>query len=348
MTLASHIKNLSLIFQARSDSDTGGSGSFTAEVTESSASLGRALFGVLSLPVELYVPPDIIGGTCPRIRGQEHEVVWHAAAEACDSERIHTVWQSAGNRTWYFAIRSDSLASHPNSWCPLAALLATVQKKEALPACYTYYEEEMAMIVVLTSDELNVFRGTAPVIKAKTERILKELSLASAITLDPYQVEQLKPVPWFSASLFEDRARRGLSAFSALAALAVISISFLVWVLASLATLSAHSDLSEAIRMTQIKSLQLIQEADTARFSPVRRQLGALLAVNDALLDLNGYLTIYEVKEGVIRWRALVPPSATGERIVAIGGKNIGPSDDGIVIGNDAEIEYEAAHKGGK
>ena len=93
--------------------------------------------------------------------------------------------------------------------------------------------------------------------------------------------------------------------------------------------------------------MQLVQEAEAMRSSPIRNQLAKFLNVNDTLLSLNGMLDVYEIKNNRTRWHAIVPPSATADRITAIGGKNIESGDQGGEIGNDAEIEYEAL-KGSK
>jgi len=77
----------------------------------------------------------------------------------------------------------------------------------------------------------------------------------------------------------------------------------------------------------------------------LRDQIEKFLNVNDGLLGLNGFLNVYEIKDGKTRWRAQVPPSATADRITAIGGKNIEATDQGVAIGNDAEIIYEAEKK---
>src|SRR6202012_5949472 len=84
-------------------------------VSESSNSMMRALVGPVDTSGDFYFPPDLIGGTCPRIAGEEEEIVWNAAAEACDTERVHVIWRSVGNRIWYLAVRSSDLASHPNT-----------------------------------------------------------------------------------------------------------------------------------------------------------------------------------------------------------------------------------------
>lgn len=314
-----------------------------ASGTESSASLMRVLTGDVSEVGDHYFPPELVGGTCPRVAGEEEEIVWNAAAEACDSERIHVVWQSFDNRLWYLAVRSSDLSSQPNSWCPLAAVLPSVKGALPPPVCYTYFGEEVAVLMTVTPDSLQVFRGTGPIVRAKAERTARELGQAPVINIDLDKIERMTPIPWFSASLFEDRARRVLAAVSVSVALVVVGLSFLVWLSASMSMVSAKHDLADAQRETQSKSMEMVRMAENIRTSLLRDQIDKFLTVNDSLLSLNGFLDVYEVKDRKTRWRAVVPPSATADRITAIGGKNIQSGDQGVVIGNDAEIEYEAA-----
>ena len=315
-------------------------------VSDSSNAMMRALTGSLAETSDFYFPADLIGGTCPRVFGSEEEIVWNAAAEACDSERVHVVWQSAGNRIWYLAVRSADLASQPTSWCPLAVLLPTDKDLENLPICYTYYGEEMAVLMVVDKEELHIFRGTAAVVRAKAERTARELGeKAQLINIDLFRIGQMTPVPWYSASLFEDRARRVLAAVSVLASLLIVGFSFLVWLSASMTMIAARHNLADVLDRTQTKSMQLLRTAEDLRASPLRAQIDKFLDVNDALLSLNGFLNVYAVDNGKPRWRATVPPSATADRISAIAGRNIETTEQGVIIGNDAEIEYEATAK---
>jgi hypothetical protein len=86
----------------------------------------------------------------------------------------------------------------------------------------------------------------------------------------------------------------------------------------------------------------MLRQVESNRASPIRGQIEKFLKINDDLLALNGYLDVYEIKGRTERWRASVPPSATADRITAMGGKNIDSTDQAVIIGNDAEIEYEA------
>ncbi|MFA4995164.1 MAG: hypothetical protein WC521_07680 [Bdellovibrionales bacterium] len=332
-------------FDSRGDATT--ASKFDDIISGSSTSLVRSLVGPIGDVGDFFFPPDVVGGVCPRVAGEEESIVWNAAAEACDSERVHVVWQSVGNCIWYLAVKSSDLVSHTNSWCPLAALLPTKEDIGNLPVCYTYFGEELAVLMMVGAEELHIFRGTAPVIRAKAERIVREYGEKTrTITIDPFRIGQMKPVPWYSASLFEDRARRILAAASVFTSLSIVGLSFVIWLLASMTTISARHDLSAANERTQGKVTKLLQDAQNMRSSPLREQIERFLNVNDGLLSLNGFLTVYSVKEKVIRWKALVPPSATADRISAMGGKNIETTEKGVVIGNDAQIEYESMNRG--
>lgn len=182
-------------------------------------------------------------------------------------------------------------------------------------------------------------------VRAKVERTARELGQAPIVNIDLDFLEKLTPTPWYSLSLFEDRARRILATASVGAALAVIGISFMVWFLASMSMIASRQEYADALKRTETKSMQLMNEVELTRSSPVRDQIGKFLAVNDGLLSLNGFLDIYQIKAQKTRWRAIVPPSATADRITALGGKNIEVTDAGVAIGNDAEIDYETMTK---
>jgi hypothetical protein len=127
-----------------------------------------------------------------------------------------------------------------------------------------------------------------------------------------------------------------------LTSLAVVGFAFMVWLLASMTLIASRQELSASVERNQQKSMDLLHQAEAMRTSPMRDQIARFLTVNDGLIALNGYLDVYEIKNQKARWRATVPPSATADRITAIGGKNIEATDHGVVIGNDAEIEFEA------
>lgn len=316
----------------------------TKDGASTTSSLMRILAGDVGTLGEYHFPSELIGGACPRIAGEEEQIVWNAAAEACDTERVHVVWQSAENRIWYLAIRSAELASNAGTWCPFASLLPGMKDASPPPVCYTHYSDETATMMAVTSDGLQIYRGTTLVVRAKAERTSRELGNVPIIDLVPDRILQLTPVPWYSLSLFEERARRLLAAFAVITALSITVIAFFVWLLASMSLLSAKHDLSVAQEHTREKTMQLMDTISHLHASPMREQLAKFSDLNDGLLAVNGYLQIYEIKEGKTRWRAVIPANVTADRINELGGKTIETVDQGVAIGNAAEIEYEAAN----
>jgi hypothetical protein len=295
---------------------------------------------------EYHFPSELIGGCCPRVVGEEESIAWNSAAEACDSERIHVVWQSFENKIWYIAVRSSELASYANTWCPFASFLPGMKDAAPSPMCYTFYGDEMATLMAITADTLQIYRGTTLVVRAKAERTARELGNAPIVEVVPDRIAKLTPVPWYSSSLFEDRARRILAAASVFAAITFAMIAFLIWLTASMSLIASKHNLSEVAARTRSKTEELLRITEKIRVSPMREQLAKFAELNDGLLAINGYLEVYEIKDGKTRWRAVIPANITADRINDIGGKTIETTPDGVAIGNAAQIEFETS--GGK
>jgi hypothetical protein len=315
-------------------------GSVAANVS----SLSRILTSAPGLLGEFYFPNELIGGCCPRVVGQEEEIVWNAAAEACDTERVHVVWQAMENRIWYIAVRSAEIASHPNTWCPFASLLPGMKDAQSAPVCYTYYSDEAATMMTITADGLQIHRSMSSVVRAKAERMARELGDAPIIELVPERILKLTPAPWYSLSLFEDRARRVFATMAVFTALAFAGLAFAVWLLTTMVIVGTHASLKAAQQRTESKTIDLMHTVSDLRASPMREQLANFADVNDGLLTLNGYLEVYEINDSKARWRAVAPANITADRISALdngGGRTIETTADGVVIGNVNEVEYE-------
>lgn len=304
---------------------------------DQSNSVLMALAGPVGNIRDYFFPVELIGGCCPRVPGEEMDIVWNAAAEAADSERVHIFWQSIKDKVWFLAVPSDEMASHPGTWCPLAAYLPGMPDAAPLPACYTYYSDEVAILMIVTEESLNIHRGTTSVIRAKVERTLREWGGGSVVELLPDRLEKLSPLPWFSVSLFEERARRILASFSVLGAIGLMVVAVIIWFAAVYSVLSANADIKAIRTRTEAKSLQLMQVVQELRASPMREQLAAFADVNDGLLALNGWLDIYQIKDKKAFWRAIVPSNVTSDRIKELGGQTLDNSAKGVVIGNSAE-----------
>lgn len=301
-----------------------------------SSSQRRALFGQVSSIETFFFPPELIGGVCPRIVGEEENIAWNAAAESLDSERIHIVWQARGDLIWYIAVRSSDLSSQTNSWCPFAALLPGMKDAAEPPVIYTFYSDESAAMMTVGPDTLQIHRGMSAVLRAKAQRVSEDMGGAPIIDLVPDRIEKMTPIPWQALSLLEDHARRIYAGLSIVSALGVLGLALFVWFAAAMALLSAHLDLDAIKEHSEKKSQELVQMAQNLRSSPLREQLVSFSKINDDLITINGYLEFYEIKNGNTLWRAVVPSNVTADRISAMGGKTLEVRGNDVVIGNSA------------
>lgn len=321
-----------------------------AEETASS-SMKQALSGAAGGVHDYYFPPEVIGGCCPRVAGEEEEIAWNAAAEAVDTERVHLVWQTHGDKIWYLAVHAAALSSRPGTWCPFASLLPGMKDAASPPVVYTYFSDESATMMTVLTDGLQIHRGTTSVVRAKAERTARELSDAPVVDLVPDRIANLTPFPWYSLSLFEERARRVLATLAVFGALIFAGLAMLLWMGAAMTLLTARINKEEIAARSEAKALELLQSAQTQRASPMREQIATFADVNDGLIALNGFMEIYTIHKGKAFWRAVIPPNVTAERIKEIGGQTLVSDDRGVVIGNAREaldIEKQRRGKGGR
>ncbi|MBI3419576.1 MAG: hypothetical protein HY053_05545 [Proteobacteria bacterium] len=307
--------------------------------TEGLDAQGNAAAAVQSF----YFPAEMIGGSSPLVKGEEEALAWQAAAEACDSERIHFVWTAHEGRIWYLALRSQDLASNPTSWCPFSSLLPGMPDARPAPVIYTYYSDEAATLMAVEKDGLQIIRGTSSVIRAKAERMAREISNTEIFDLVPDVIIKLKMVRWESLSLLEDRARRFLAISSVLSGVMVIMGAFFIWFIASIAQLTYRADLSDLANRTAGSSMQLQQSALVLRTSEMREQIAAFNRINEGLINLQGWLKLYHLQDGKVRWWAVVPSNLTSQPIQEMGAQTLDTTSEGIVIANGKDSYL---HKG--
>lgn len=301
------------------------------------SSITQVLMGSISALTTFYFPRELLGGCCPRVVGSEQDIVWNAAAEAADSERLHVVWQAMDDKIWYLAVRSEEMASHPNTWCPFAALLPGMKNAGTLPACYAFHSDEVAVMMTITSDSLQIHRGSSSVIRAKSERLARELGGIPVQELLIEQIDKLSPTPWFTLSLFEDRARRILALLSVLSGIAVAAIAFVVWFFATTVNVVTQADLGPIQERKRESMQQLVRQVQNLHASPMREQIQKLTDTNDGLLNINAFLEFYQIKGEKPLWRAKVPSNVTSDRITDLGAITLDTLPDSVVIGNRKE-----------
>lgn len=300
-----------------------------------------------------YFPPEMIGGSCPLVKGEEESLAWNAAAESCDSERVHFVWRQQEDRIWYLAIRSADLASHVGTWCPFASLLPGMPDARPSPVIYTYYSDETATLMAVDRDTLQIIRGTTSVVRAKAERLSREWANAEIVDLIPSTIAAFKANLWESLSLREDRARRFFALLSVSSAMLVVLISAFIWFSAALVQMHYKTDLRELQDRTSRALLELQQTAMTLRTSDMREQIAKFITLNEALVGMQGWLKYYSItgtsaaKPGAtptVKWWAVVPGNLTSDRIQDVGAQTLENTPDGLVIANSKD---SVIHKGG-
>ncbi len=297
----------------------------------------RGFFGGTAALDDYYFPNELTGGVCPRVAGQEREIAWHAAAEACDSERIHLVWSVTEDKVWYLAARAAEFASRPHTWCPFAPLLPGQVNALPAPICYTYYSDEAAVMMTVTDDALQVHRGTSAVVRAKADRLSRDLGGAKLLTVDAEMIVKLAPVAWHSVALFDDRLRRLLTLLVVATGLTFATIAFFSWLLASVVIVQQQRRLDDVHERTQQKTAALMEIVERMRASTLREQAARLAELNDGLVQVGGWMKFYQIRGGKVRWRALVPPSVTGDKIKELGGQLLSATEKGVLIGTDDE-----------
>lgn len=281
-----------------------------------------------------FFPPDMIGGSCPQVKGEEEAVVWNAAAEACASERLHLVWRIHDARVWYLALRSADFASHTGTWCPFASLLPGSPDARPAPVIYTYYSDEAATLMAVDRDSLQIIRGTSSVIRAKAERMARDMGGAELVDMVPDKIVTLKAVMWESLSMLENRARRFFTVASFLSAIVVTLLAAVIWFMASVAQLAYKSDLKELQSRTTASIMQLQQTAQVLRTSEMREQIAAFVRLNENLIGVQGWLRLYFMSGGTVKWWAVVPSNLTSDRIQELGGQTIETTEEGNIIAN--------------
>lgn len=286
---------------------------------------------------EFFIPAELVGGVCPRVRGQEREIVWHAAAEACDSERIHIIWNATDDKIWYLAARAVEFSGKPFTWCPFACFLPGMQDALPQPVIYLYFSDEASSMMTITEDQLQIHRGTSQVIRARAERMVRELGgEVPIIEIDPIRIMGLTPVAWYSLSLLEDRFRRALVLASVGIGGILSFIAFIVWLFASLSIATSHSGFEKTMERTKVSTMSMMQSMQNLRASAMREQIATFSDLNDKLVEIGGWLQFYKIENGKVRWRATVPRNVTGDRIKQLGANMLQGGDAGdIVIGTD-------------
>jgi hypothetical protein len=250
-----------------------------------------------------YLPQDLIGGAIPHIPGSEEEAVWNAAAQACGTEKVHFVYTIENKKIWYLACPSASLASNPDSWCPLAAALPGNSEYWDKETVYLYEQEGVASALRWDPEtgRMQVFLGASRTILPRIQTMD-----ANFVTVNP-EIAQI--VPWRNRNLKTEQLSRATGRMLLISGMVVCLLSTLILVFNYLAINLIQRDLGSVKQKSEQASGDLMVKAYNAMQSDTIKHMVKIQEILDKLSKVDGTLVKYEVVNGKAHWEALVPPA---------------------------------------
>lgn len=263
-----------------------------------------------------YLPQELIGGSVPYIAGTEEEAVWNAACQACGTEKVHYTYTVEGDRCWYLACPSSSLASNPGSWCPLAAALPGNSEYWDRETVYIYEQEGLASALRWDPDtgRMQVFLGASRTLLPRIQSMD-----ANFVTIN---AEVADIMPWRNRQLMTEKLSRATARMLVIFGIAInlLLVSFLAF--QYVLTNTIQGDLSDVKQETQRASEQLMLQAYQALQSDTIKHMARIQELLTELKKIDGTLVKYEVPAAnqPAQWEALVPQAFSGTNI---GGKKV-------------------------
>jgi hypothetical protein len=250
-----------------------------------------------------YLPGDLVGGSIPQVPGMEDEGVWNAASQACGTERVHFVYSVEEGRCWYLACPSTSMASNPDSWCPLAAALPGNSEYWDRQTVYLYEQEGMASALRWDPEtgRMQVFLGAARTLLPRIQSMD-----ANFVTLNP-DVAQV--VPWKNRQLRTELLGRATAKALLFAGLFINFVAIAILVFQIVATNFVSRDLDKVRQDTEAATSQLMMNAYSALQSEPIKHMVRIQQLLDSLSRIDGTLVEYQLDKGRVTWEALVPAS---------------------------------------
>lgn len=264
-----------------------------------------------------FLPQEVIGGTIPHIPGTEDEAVWNAASQGCATEKVHYTYTVEDGRVFYLACPSATMASNPDSWCPLAAALPGNSEYWDRETVYLYEQEGIASALRWDpeTNRMQVFLGASRTILPRVQSMDANFVTINADVADT--------VPWRNRTLRTEQLSRATVRTFIYTGLMVtlIGAGLLFWSIVSINLIERTLD--EVKFRTQQATSTLLKDAYNATQSDLIKHMVTIQGILDRLPRADGTLVRYEVKGGKkAEWEALVLPAYADRFGVA--------SEDGI------------------
>ena len=253
-------------------------------------------------PKELmpHLPSEIIGGSVPYIPGTEEEAVWNAATQACGTERVHYVYAVDTNRIWYIATPSSSLASHPDTWCPLVAALPGKSEFWDKETVYLYEQEGVSSALRWDPDtnRMQVFLGPSRTVLPKVQSMD-----ANFVTIN---AEMAEAVPWRNHGLRIDQMARAAARMLLLSGIFATFCALCFIAVLYVQAITIQPNLEKAKTDTLQATSDLTRQAQQSFENDAIRHMIRIQELLDALLRVEGTLVKYQVNGSTVQWEALV------------------------------------------
>lgn len=269
---------------------------------------------------EPFLPSELVAGSIPHISGSEDESVWNAAVQACGTERVHYYYTVEDGKCWYVATPSSSLASNPESWCPLTAALPGNSEYWDRETTYLYEQEGQAAALRWDqeSGRMQLFLGASRTILPKVQSMDTNFVTINSDTSDIY--------PWINRELKVDLLTRAVGKIMVLSGVVVGALATLYILVMFMVANLIQPQLDETKTETEMAALQLIKSASESLENDSIRHVFRIQELLDNLQQIEGTLVRYEVKSGGgVEWEALVPKAfASSNNNVLKGAKPVG------------------------
>lgn len=268
------------------------------------ASLMERIAGDKGAARKLYkpeLPSELVAGSIPHILGAEEESVWNAAVQACGTERVHFTYTVENGKCWYLATPSSALASYPDSWCPLGAALPGNSEYWDNETVYIYEKDGQASALRWDkeSGRMQLFLGASRTILPKVQSME-----ANFVTINP---DMADIVPWVNLELKTDMLTRAAGKIMVITG-ALVAIMATIYILGMFAYSNMITpQLDQTKSDTELASMQLLNDAAKSLENDTITHVVRIQELLDTLLQIQGTLVKYEVKNSSVEWEALVP-----------------------------------------
>lgn len=248
-----------------------------------------------------YLPADLIGGSVPHVAGQEEGAVWNAASQACGTEKVHYSYSIHEGRIWYLACPSASMASNPDSWCPLAAALPGNSEFWDKETVYLYEQEGQASALRWDPEtgRIQVFLGASRTILPRIQSMN-----ANFVTINPDTADK---VQWRNRMLRTEKLSRATVRTLIMTGLFVNMAAALILAVNLVSIGFVQRDLESIKTQTDEAALELVESAANVMQSDTLRHMVRIQHILDNIARSNGYLVLYQVNGNRTEWNAVVP-----------------------------------------